>query len=122
MGINPKLSKYAFISRNLLLCTAVLPPLSLSCDHAVVSFEVKLKDRIPNQPEIFRYDYVNADYDTINSQINDYLKMWKFYDCSNQNLQVIYDSFIDFLLKTIDENVPKKSTKSPKFKKAKTYH
>ena len=102
------------VSRNLLLSTTVDPPLSSSCDHAVVSFVVNLKGKVTTNTANFRLDFEHADYTVINSLIQDYLNNWNFYTTDPSKLQSVYDNFINFLLKIIDQNVPKKYFKKQK--------
>ena len=104
------------ISKNLLLSCSVLPPLSASCDHSIISFKLITKNT-PAIPVTSSYpDFKNANYDLINEELSKFLTNWKSSFNFYSPLQETYDHFISFLNSLIDKYVPTKAFTKKKHK------
>ena len=107
------------VAQSLLTSCNVLPPLSTTCDHSVISFEVRLRHADTGRPPSCYLDFKNADYITINSLVSSFLSNFNFENSFNDNPQLAYDKFLKYLRFIIDKHVPKKyfnhRSKRPKF-------
>ena len=50
------------ISQDILLSHCVVPPLSNTCDHSIVSFKVKLKSKISLKASYSYHNFKHANY------------------------------------------------------------
>ena len=90
----------------------MLPPLSTTCDHSVISFNVKLRHANMRRPPSYYLDFRNADYITINSLLSSFFSNLNYDSSLNDHPQLVYDSFVNFVNFLIDKHVPKKYFKS----------
>lgn len=104
-------------AHNLLLSSSVLNPLSSSCDHFLMSFNINHKNRKQIRP-ISRYpDFKNANYEKINLEVSEFLNNQKFIFNSSSTLKETYDKFVTFLHTLIGRHVPLKSSNSTVYKR-----
>ena len=61
-------------------------------------------------------DFKSADYNIINSKISSFLNSWRVPFDGSLTLEEVYNHFISFLTKTIDEHVPLRLCKRKSFK------
>ena len=100
------------IAYNLLLSTSILPPLTSSCDHSLISFSTDFIFKEPQEKSFEYPDYHNADYDSINEEL---CKInWDILLNSDLDLQNKYNEFIISLHTIISCFVPLKSSKPRK--------
>lgn len=99
-------------AHSLLLSTSVLPPLSSSCDHSLISFSLDLAFKEPLEKSFKYPDYNNADYASINEELGKV--NWDLLLNSGLDLQSMYNEFIFSLHTVIARFVPLKSSKSKK--------
>ena len=48
----------------------ILPPLTSTCDHSLIEFQVTVKNKKSNVQPNATYDYNNGDYESINNQLS----------------------------------------------------
>ena len=89
-----------------LMNCSVNPPLTKTCDHNTISFEVKIKQTLRNSPKSSYPNFKLADFDSINNklqQIN-----WNNILDVNTELQQNYNKFISVIQNLILKHVPLK--------------
>ena len=89
---------------SILLSHSVDPPLSLTCDHNIISFKTRFLKPCCNSHTMLRYNFKKADYGNINKELNNY--DWISLIDSSSNLQSFYNSFCDILKSLITKYVP----------------
>ena len=105
-------------SKNLLISTTILPALSFTCDHFLISFNVKLSNslHVPS-PSCPYPDYRRANYHSIINDLNSI--NWSNILLAQVSLQTKYDQFLSILKSTINKHVPLKSKNNQTSKRPK---
>ena len=105
------------VSFRKILSVNVQPPLSSTCDHDVISFQLLIDDEsssCKNIPDAYLYD--KGDYDIINQKLCD-INWEEIITTLNFDVQKIYDYFLETIHKLIRQHVPtskfKKSVRQP---------
>ena len=98
------------LAHNSLISTSVLPPLSSSCDHSMISFSLKFAFKEPLEKSFIYPDFHNANYALINQELEKV--NWDSLFNSGLDFQSMYNEFILSLHAIIARFVPLKSSKS----------
>ena len=97
-------------AKNILLSFSVDQPLSLTCDHNVVSFKIQLLKPLCNSTKKAHLNFHKANFNGINRDLSYYDWTNLFYRSSN--FQQFYNLFIDILTFLVSKYVPTNKFKS----------
>ena len=91
---------------NLLQSSTVLPPMCSTCDHSLISFNIRFQESCLKQTNTGYPDYKKGNYDKINEELRKV--NWELLIKNSMNLQHFYDQFISLLNSMIETHIPKK--------------
>ena len=79
-------------------------PLTDTCDHNLISFNVKIESQIVDNPKVASYNYKKADFENINNYLSNI--NWTSLFNKSKNLQHFYDQFINLIHTSIKRFIP----------------
>ena len=79
-------------------------PLTDTCDHNLISFNVKIESQIVDNPKVASYNFKKADFENINNYLSNI--NWTSLFNKSKNLQHFYDQFINLIHTSIKRFIP----------------